>query len=164
MTEEELQILLGANIAVWEAYMPYLAAQMQLQIIQGSYAGLTAEQILENINTAVLSESQIETLITTALNDYSRLVTLGMMQDAPKDEKYIYIGPLDGKTRDLCVEQMSAGSLTYDQIIKNFGSSVLKEGGGYNCRHKWESQSEFGLDKKFYNPKKAKEIRDGSKG
>ena len=164
MTEQELQILMNMNMNVWNSYLPYLSAQIQLQIIQGVYAGLTAEEIIANINGAVLSESQLETLITTALNDYSRLVTLGMMNDAPRDERYIYIGPLDGKTRDICVQQMSSGSLTKSQIISTYGSQVLVYGGGWNCRHKWEAQSEYGLGINFHNPDGAKEILSGTQG
>ena len=162
MTEEELQQLIAINMGVWDSYMVYLSAQMQQQLVQGVYAGLTPDQIVENILSSGLSEGQLETLVTTALNNYSRMVTTSMMKDAPKDTKYIYIGPLDGKTRDACVQQMSVGSVTYSEIVKKFGSDVLVYGGGYNCRHKWESQSEFGIDKKFHNPEKAKELADGT--
>ena len=43
------------------------------------------------------------------------------------------------------------------EIKKKFGSEVFIEGGGYNCRHKWEIavQDKFGHD-----PKGAKKILD----
>ena len=166
MTEAELQLLLQLNLNVLQQYIPYLTAQMQVQLAQGIYAGLTPSQILANIESAALSNSQLQTLVTTALNNYSRSVTLGMMNEAPKNTKYIYIGPVDSKTRDICLQQMAASGdgLTQAQIIKRFGSDVLQYAGGYNCRHKWEAMSEFGIDKKFYNPTKAKGLISGSEG
>ena len=38
----------------------------------------------------------------------------------------------------------SAGRLTLDQIKSQFGEAVLVDGGGFNCRHKWEIASEEG--------------------
>ena len=166
MTEAQLLQLMQLNMNVWQQYLPYLSAQMQLQIAQGIYSGLTTEQIIQNISGTVFSQGQLETLITTLLTDYSRSVTTAMMNDAPADEKYIYIGPLDGKTRDICVYYMAESGV--DGITKaqiqglTEGDYSLTRGGGYNCRHKWESKSEFGLSVDFFNPQGAEELRSGS--
>ena len=48
----------------------------------------------------------------------------------------------------------SAGKLTEAQIISQFGSAPLVDGGGFNCRHKWEIASEEG--DKFFEGDKAK--------
>ena len=37
-----------------------------------------------------------------------------------------------------------AGELTLDQIISQFGEAPLVDGGGFNCRHKWEIASTEG--------------------
>ena len=39
----------------------------------------------------------------------------------------------------------SAGELTLDQIVSQFGEAPLVDGGGFNCRHKWEIASDEGL-------------------
>ena len=83
MTEEEIQILIQMDMLVWEAYIPFLAAQIQQQVALGSFAGLTRDQIIANIESAALSATQVETLVTTSLNNYSRSVTYGIMQDEP---------------------------------------------------------------------------------
>ena len=67
-----------------------------------------------------------------------------MMDIAPSNTKYVYIGPVDEKTRDECLQMASAGRLTLDQIKSQFGEAVLVDGGGFNCRHKWEIASEEG--------------------
>lgn len=155
MTEEEIQALILLNEEVWDTYLPYLAAQVQQQVALGSFTGLTVEQVVANIESAALSPAQVETLITTSLNNYSRAVTYGTMQDDPDDTLYWYIGPADGRTRDICLQQISAGKITQKEIISNFGSEVLVYGGGYNCRHKWE---EAGTVSEFHQTEEAKDI------
>jgi len=162
MTEEEIQLLIAMDSQVWEAYLPYLAAQMQQQLSLGVFTGLTREQIIANIESAALSASQVETLVTTSLNNYSRSVTRSMMDEEPDDTLYQYIGPIDGKTRDICLLMGSSPPITSEQIEREFGSSVLSFGGGYNCRHKWQSISRIKMSKSFYNPKKAEELSSGN--
>ena len=89
------------------------------------------------------------------MNDYSRSFTKVMIDKMTANTKYQYIGALDDRTRPECLEMMAAGDLTISEIISQFGSAVLVEGGGYNCRHKWEIalQDKFGHD-----PKGAKKI------
>ena len=155
MTEEEIQALILLNEEVWDSYLPYLSAQVQQQVALGGFTGLTTEQVMANIESAALSPAQVETLITTSLNNYSRAVTYGTMQDDPDDTLYWYIGPADGRTRDICLQQISAGKITQKEIISNFGSEVLVYGGGYNCRHKWE---EAGTVSEFHQTEEAKDI------
>ena len=84
-----------------------------------------------------LSKPQINTLVDTALSDYERNVTTSMMNEMPDDTLYVYAGPLDDKTMDICAAMIHAGELTESEIISNFGSEVLEIGGGFNCRHRW---------------------------
>ena len=155
MTEEEIQVLILLNEEVWDSYLPYLSAQVQQQLALGTFTGLTTEQVVANISASALSQAQVETLITTSLNNYSRAVTHSIMQEEPDDTLYWYIGPADGRTRDICLQQISAGKLTEKEIINNFGSSVLVYGGGYNCRHKWEVA---GRVSEFHQTKEAKDL------
>ena len=90
MTEEEIQYLIYLDLEVLNAYYPYLAAQIQQQVALGSFTGLSVEQIVANITDATLSEAQIQTLISTSLNNYSRTVTYGIMQEEPADFISIY--------------------------------------------------------------------------
>ena len=72
MTEEEIQVLIEMNEDVWDSYLPYLSAQVQQQLALGSFTGLTAQEVVANITDATLSPAQVQTLITTSLNNYSR--------------------------------------------------------------------------------------------
>ena len=159
MTEQQIQLLIEMDMEVWEAYLPYLSAQMQQQITQGVFTGLSELDILENIYSAVLSDAQIETLFTTTLNNYSRSVNLMMMEEAPRDALYQYVGPIDGKTRDICLLYGSVGPQTRSEIVKlTDGEYSLSYGGGYNCRHAWEEVSDVGVMKELYDPVKSKRL------
>ena len=162
MTEEELELLLAMDMLVWDAYLPYLASIIQQEVAVGSFLGLTQDEIVGAILDQGLSEGQIETYITTSLNNFSRSVTFQQMLTNPANTKYIYIGPLDGKTRDDCLRMGRAGKMTKKQIINTFGKNVLRKGGGWNCRHSWEEHDEeFGITELLHNPELAEELLGG---
>ena len=122
-----------------------ISGSIRTEVVKGLQAGLSTTQILENVTNASISNSQMQTLVNTSLNSYSRQVTNQMMNIAPGSTKYVYIGPVDEKTRDECLQMASAGALTLEEIRSRFGDGVLLDGGGFNCRHKWEIASSEGL-------------------
>ena len=121
-----------------------ISGHIRTQVVKGVQAGLSITEIVASVTDASISNAQIQTLVNTSLNTYSRQVSNEMMKVAPKSTKYVYIGPVDEKTRDECLQMASAGRLTLDQIKSQFGEAVLVDGGGFNCRHKWEIASEEG--------------------
>ena len=128
-----------------------IASHIRNEVVKGIQAGLSPDMILQNVTSASISNSQMQTLVNTTLNSYSRSITTAMMQEAPDNTKYHYIGPVDEKTRVVCLKMASEGRITRKEIEKAYGREVLVEGGGFNCRHKWEvagrETSEFNLPK-----------------
>ena len=133
-----------------------ISGHIRTQIVKGVQAGLPVTDIIDGVINASVSNAQMQTLVNTTLNTYSRQVTNQMMANAPKNTKYVYIGPVDDRTRDECLDMASAGELTEEQIISQFGSAPLADGGGFNCRHKWEIASTEG---KGFNEQKEAEKR-----
>ena len=133
-----------------------IASHIRNEVVKGIQVGLTPDQILQSVTSASISPAQMRTLVTSTLNTYSRTIISSMMDEAPKDTKYWYVGPADGKTRDKCLLQIESGELTRDEIISQFGNKVLSEGGGFNCRHQWERISKRGTE--FYQPDQASKI------
>ena len=121
-----------------------ISGHIRTQVVKGVQAGLSITEIVASVTDASISNAQMQTLVNTSLNTYSRQVTNQMMDKAPSNTIYVYIGPVDEKTRDECLQMASAGRLTLDQIKSQFGEAVLVDGGGFNCRHKWEIASEEG--------------------
>ena len=131
-----------------------ISGHIRTQIVKGVQAGLPVTDIIDGVINASVSNAQMQTLVNTTLNTYSRQVTNQMMANAPKNTKYVYIGPVDDRTRDECLDMASVGELTESQIISQFGEAPLTDGGGFNCRHKWERASEEGTT--FHEPEAAK--------
>ena len=132
-----------------------ISGNIRTQVVKGVQGGLSISQIIDSTTSASISNAQMQTLVNTTLNTYSRQVTNQMMKASPKNTKYVYIGPVDDRTRDECLDMASAGRLTEEQIISQFGNAPLVDGGGFNCRHKWEIASEEGTT--FHEPEAAKE-------
>jgi len=148
--EGTLQALVDFNKNSLISQLDNMSGIIRKEIINGVVGGIPPHEILKAVRgQGALSAGQLKTLIDTSMNDYSRTVTKLMMDTMPKNHKYEYVGPLDGKTRPACVEMIAAGRLTKDQIISNFSKfgNILTTGGGYNCRHKWDHIVEgFGSD------------------
>ena len=130
-----------------------VSGNIRTQVAQGLQAGLSAKQITEKVAVSSISNAQMQTVVNTTLNTYSRMVTNQMMDVAPNDTKYVYVGPIDDRTRDECLEYASEGALTEAQILDNGWEASLMDGGGFNCRHKWEIASQEGG---FNDPEEAK--------
>ena len=121
-----------------------ISGHIRTQVVKGVQGGLSVSQIVDSVSNASISNAQMQTLVNSTLNTYSRQVTNQMMKVAPKTTKYLYIGPVDDRTRDECLQMASEGAITEAEIISRFGEAVLMDGGGFNCRHKWEIASEEG--------------------
>ena len=160
--EATIQALANFNAESLLSHIDNMSVIIKKEVLKGAISGVGVADILKAVRgQGSLSDRQLRTLITTAMNEYSRSVTKVMMDQMPKETLYVYIGALDEKTRPICLEMMSANKLTLSQIGSNFGSNVLTSGGGYNCRHKWEIsvQDKFGHD-----PNKAQNMLDKLNG
>ena len=156
VSAETLTSFISLNEQVFDnAVINNISSHIRNEVVKGIQAGLNPSQIIQNVASSSISNSQMQTLVNTTLNSYSRTISNSMMEVAPKNTKYVYIGPSDEKTRDICLRQISAGRMTQGEIVSSFGSGVLVEGGGFNCRHKWEIASKEGSS--FHKPKDAKE-------
>ena len=162
LSQDTLQALVNYNTETLLSQLDNMAQIIKKEVVKGIISGTGIQSVVESVRgQGALSSAQLQTLINTAMNEYSRSVTKVMMDKMPKETKYVYIGAIDDVTRDECLEMASAGALTESEIINRFGDAVLVDGGGFNCRHKWEIavQDKFGHD-----PKGAKELLDVKKG
>ena len=121
-----------------------ISGHIRNQVVNGVSAGLTADMIIERVAQSSISNAQMQTLVNTTLNTYSRTITNQMMENAPATTKYVYVGPVDDRTRLECLDYASAGEITEAEIIGNGWTASLIDGGGFNCRHKWEIASTEG--------------------
>ena len=160
ISEEALGTLLKTSEQYLQGQLLGMGSTMKQEIVGGILNNRTTSEIVESLSKKGYgSNVGLKRIVNDGLNNYSRAVTRTMMQDAPKNLKYVYIGPIDEKTRDFCVEAASLGPITIDQI-QEFddanGTNSLSEGGGINCRHNWELASSNARDQ-FHRGDEAKQ-------
>ena len=162
VSEQTLQTLKNYSTGSLLNQLDNMAQIIKKEVVNGIISGSPVQTVVDAVRgQGSLSRRQLQTLIATSMNEYSRSVTKVMIDKMPANTKYQYIGPLDGKTRPECLEMMAAGNLTKAEIEAletslNL-SNVFISGGGYNCRHKWETALQ---DKFRHDPEGARKILD----
>ena len=138
ITEETLRSLTNFSRTTFADHLGQMGNIIKKEIVKGAISGTTEKGIFDAIQQqAGLSNAQMQTLVTTGLNDYSRSVSKVMIDQLDTQQKYRYVGAIEDRTRDLCLDMWSAGELTKAEIESRFGANVFISGGGYNCRHQW---------------------------
>lgn len=89
------------------------------------------------------TRAQVQSLFDTQVSIVGRQIVAEA--DPPEPEQaYLYVGPVDGRVRPFCLEQLGL-VLTKDRIdALDNGQlpNVFLTGGGYNCRHSWIAVSD----------------------
>ena len=125
------------------------------EVARGILAGATEKDIADGILRGaggVLRPDQAETLANTALNQFERNVKVEMAEFDDPNAKYVYIGAIDNKTRDICLLMASVGALTRAEIDSRF-PNTFSNSAGYNCRHHWRKQTS--RSRELMKPEKA---------
>ena len=166
VTDEVLTALLRMDNSTFMKQIGLMGDQVRNEAARGIIAGASEADITQSILKGaggVLRPDQAETLANTALNTFERNVTVEMASDDPANTRYIYQGPVDDRTRDICIDMMSAGALTRDEVDSTF-PGAFGDGGGFNCRHRWAretSSSEKLSDQKGAEKLKSKKQDQG---
>ena len=159
ISEEELQALLIASEQYFGANLVGMGGVIQQQVLSGIVNRRSVDEIVELIGKQGYAAHSLDRIVNDGMNNYSRAVSSFMMDEAPENTKYVYIGPADEKTREFCLQLMAAGEETRKEIRDNAWTTSLTEGGGVNCRHNWERASKK-VKTKFHNKSKAQELID----
>ena len=164
ITEAELRALLTAAEQYLTGEMTSMGNTLKQEVINGIINNRTADQILTSISSKGYgSDVGMKRIVTDSMNNYSRAVSRLMMNEAPVEAKYIYIGPADDRTRSFCLSAIQLGAITLKQIESMGGeySASLTEGGGINCRHSWELASSD-VRSQFFRQEEAQELIDNA--
>lgn len=156
ITENTLAALVEADAARWLQFVRSETADLVAGLQQVVLSGGDARAIRAAARGIGTSRAQVEALVNTALNTFSRTVTAVQAEQAPAEALYVYAGPVDGRTRDLCLKMAAAGELTRAEIERAF-PGAMRDGGGFNCRHQWLPS---GSESRRRGPAAAEIIRD----
>ena len=100
--------------------------------------GAGAADVLENIaKTAQTFRNHAQTWTTTSTSGLYRESNTLLAQDNGL-EKFEYVGVLDDRTRDFCIDALSMPPMTIDEWNAQKNGQIEPVsiyGGGYNCRH-----------------------------
>ena len=116
VTEQTLQALVRLDEATFRKQIGTMGEQIIDEAVKGIIGGKTEREIAQSMLGNVLRPDQAETLANTALNTFERNVTAEMATFDLPDATYVYQGPIDDKTRDICLKMMASGSMTRDEI------------------------------------------------
>jgi hypothetical protein len=144
MTEEMLSAITSSSQVNFLQFVQGQATTIQNELVRAVVRDLGAKDMAQALRAAVKPHNA-DTIANTALNTYSRTVNEEMAKTAPKGQKYIYEGPQDERTRDICLAMGAGGAMTYDEIEREFPSG-FGDGGGFNCRHQWTPIEEVDED------------------
>tara|TARA_Y100000310_G_scaffold270259_1_gene283950 strand:- start:269 stop:997 length:729 start_codon:yes stop_codon:yes gene_type:complete len=156
--EDTLRALLTQSEQYLSGEITAMANTMKQEIVVGMINENTAKEIVENLGKkGYAADVGMTRIVSDGMNNYSRAVTRMMMDEAPGNTKYIYVGPADEKTRNFCLSAIQAGEVTLAQIESMGWKSSLTGGGGINCRHGWEPMSRD-VRGQFYQKEEAEAI------
>lgn len=116
-----------------------VARQLWKATVRGIFGSREPDVILDDLG-AVLDKREpvIRTLYDTSVSIYGRQVEALQAGDDP-DTKFAYVGPLDEKTREFCLEHIGKvyTRAEIDDLDNGQLNDVFLTGGGYQCRHMW---------------------------
>jgi hypothetical protein len=117
-----------------------LSRQLWQSVTQATLTARPVATILADLESATdLGRARIATLFDTVSSMLARATETAGADELPPDQKFVYEGPLDAKTREFCAELVGQ-ELTraeIDALDNEQLPNVFLTGGGYNCRHSW---------------------------
>lgn len=117
-----------------------LSRQLWQAVTQASLTARPVSAILADLESATdLGRARVATLFDTLSSMLARATETAGADQLPPDQKFVYEGPLDAKTREFCADlvgqeltRAEIDALDNEQLPNPFLTA-----GGYNCRHSW---------------------------
>mgnify|MGYP003132552463 CR=1 FL=1 len=140
VSEAQLVALRNMQQASIMKYAEDIGEKVRLSLVQGVLQKMPKAKISAMLIADLsIKPYQVDTLVTTSMANYSRSLTLLQLEDSP-DQKLVYNGPMDSKTRPVCIRMLKESSMTQAEVEAKY-PGALRDGGGFNCRHEWVPMS-----------------------
>lgn len=107
--------------------------------VRSEIEGIGRGQIIKELDDIFGGfERRIETEAFTGMINVNNAVKLDAFQNVGV-EKYVYVGPRDDKTRDVCMSTLSDPRQETGWTLTEINNSETPfiSRGGWNCRHEW---------------------------
>ena len=140
VSETQLVALRNMQQASILRYTTDISERVRLSLVQGVLQKMPRKDISAMLlRDLSIKPYQVDTIISTSMATYSRSLTLLQLDQNPT-QKLIYNGPMDSKTRPVCIRMLKEGGMTQNQVEAKY-PGALRDGGGFNCRHQWVALS-----------------------
>lgn len=117
-----------------------VAAGLWRSLAQFLFTTRPVDEIIDDLADAFTDElSSVQTLFDTQVSIYGRQVEALATAGLGADQPYLYVGPVDAKTRRWCLDR--AGKVYSRDVIEAMDNGQLANAfitaGGWSCRHSW---------------------------
>lgn len=120
-----------------------MAHQVWRSSVLALYTNRPAAEIVGHLAKAIeKSRAQAQTLFDTQVSVIGREIVAA--EETTPDQAFLYVGPVDGRTREWCLERV--GKVYTRDAIDAMDNGALPNvfitAGGYACRHSWMAVSD----------------------
>jgi hypothetical protein len=147
--ESVLRALVESDLNIYRSKFDDTYVQMKSLFTESVVNGLPREAFVDALTkgqAGVLSPFQAKSLYTDSIAKFNRSVMKQMAENAPANTMFIYTGPIDDRTSDICLQISAAGPMTKKQIESRFPGTFIN-GGHFNCRHQFRRFTSKGMYK-----------------
>ena len=135
---QELTILADLQTDALLGHARQFADRMRTALFEGIIGGRPFNQIINELRATIpLSTHQLNVAVNDGIRRFESLARANAF--AGEDVLWIYDGPLDERTRDVCIDTLSnplnVTGFTEDEV--NSSGTPFGFRGGWNCRHDW---------------------------
>ena len=137
--ETILRSLVESDLNVYRSKFDDTYVQMKSLFTESIVNGLPREAFVEALTKGqlgILSSAQAKALYNDSIAKFNRSVIKQMAINSPANTLFIYNGPIDNRTSDICMQILAAGPMTREQIDNRFPGTFIN-GGHFNCRHQF---------------------------
>lgn len=134
--EETIRTLVKMDVSFFNAKIGEQAEIMKRLMVESIIGRQSEAAFAQTLIETGMSEMTANQIVNDSLRKFSRTITREMANNAPPEKLFIYDGPVDDRTSDICLEISAAGPMTMLDIDSRFGAASLS-GGHYNCRHEF---------------------------
>ena len=116
VSEVQLVALRNMQQASILRYTTDIGERVRLSLVQGVLQKMPRKDISAMLlRDLSIKPYQVDTIITTSMATYSRSLTLLQLEQNP-GQSLIYQGPMDSKTRPVCIRMLKEGGMTQTQV------------------------------------------------
>ena len=137
-----LELLATLDLTTISSGVSKYADELKTAMFRGLLTGQSSASIMAGLTETYgvgrsLSSKQQVMLLQDSFARFNRSTTAKLFEDVP-EQKFLYVGPEDEVTRDVCIQTLSmqGEGMTAEEIDSN-SPVAFGDGGGFNCRHEW---------------------------